>query len=130
MSALEQRRHRTRLVHMPDAPEQKAGTAAISRARRLVRVLGRTVPLDSRVESDGDRDARAPLTEEVAAAARHLRLPSEARTLSQLAASAHVRFGDLEAALARLPTYHDLGSCPGGEECPVVGFEPNQLAHF
>ena len=130
MSVLQQRRHRARLVHARDAPEQKAGIAAICRARRLVRVLGRTGPLDSRIDGDGDRDARAPLTAQVAAAARHVHLPSEARALSQLAASAHVRLGDLEAALARLPTYHDLDSCPGGEECPVVGFEPNQLTHF
>jgi hypothetical protein len=116
---------------MPDAPERwLAGTAAICRARRIVREFVTTLPLESRVGCDGSLDARAPLTEDAAAAALHVRLPSEARALSRLAASAHVRAGDLEAALAHLAAGHDLDSCPGGEECPFAGFEPHQLTHF
>jgi hypothetical protein len=116
---------------MPGAPEQwVAGTAAICRARRIVRELGRPLPVESRIDRDGGFEARAPLEENVAAAALHVHLPSEARALSQLAASAHVRAGDLEAALAHLAARHDLDSCPGGEECPFAGFEPHQLTHF
>jgi len=65
-----------------------------------------------------------------ALAARHLGLPSGTHSLSALAASAHLDFRDLEAALLRLSLCHDLASCPGGEECPFAAFDREQLVHF
>jgi hypothetical protein len=121
VSAVLQRGHRLRPAQAPDQ-----GMAAICRARRIVREFGGSLPLESRVGCGHEVVAR----EAIPAAARHLRFPSDADALSELAISAHVRVKDLETGLARLADYHDFDSCPGGEECPFAGFVPFQLTHF
>ncbi len=63
-------------------------------------------------------------------AARHLRLPDELEGLSALADAAHLDVRDLEAALVRLSLCHRFEGCPGGEECPLACFDPEQLKHF
>jgi hypothetical protein len=74
--------------------------------------------------------AEIPLDTRAATAARHLELPSGSHALSSLAASAHLDFRDVEAALVRLCLCHDLAGCPGGEECPFAAFDRDQLVHF
>jgi hypothetical protein len=59
-------------------------------------------------------------------AARHLEFPTELEGLRALAWAAHLDVRDLEAALVRLSLCHRFEGCPGGEECPLAGFEPGQ----
>jgi hypothetical protein len=66
----------------------------------------------------------------VARTARHVALPSNLRGLSAVAAAAHLDRRDLEVGLVRLALTHKLTGCPGGEECPLVVFDPDQLVHF
>jgi hypothetical protein len=66
----------------------------------------------------------------LAAAARHLHLPDESDALRSLAAASHLDFRDLEAGLVRLWFSHDLGGCPGGEECLFAGSERTGLRHY
>ena len=66
----------------------------------------------------------------VARTARHVALPSNLRGLSAVAAAAHLDRRDLEVGLVRLASTHNLTGCPGGEECPLVVFDPEQLVHF
>jgi hypothetical protein len=66
----------------------------------------------------------------VARTARHVALPSDRRGLSAVAAAAHLDLRDLEVGLGRLSLAHDLSGCPGGEECPLAAFDPEQLVHF
>jgi hypothetical protein len=47
-----------------------------------------------------------------------------------VAAAAHLDRRDLEVGLVRLASTHNLTGCPGGEECPLVVFDPEQLVHF
>ena len=74
--------------------------------------------------------ADPPLDASAASAARHVNLPEVSHALSKLAAAAHLDLRDLEAGLVRLCLSHDLGGCPGGEECPFAAFDSEQLVHF
>jgi hypothetical protein len=74
--------------------------------------------------------ARPPLGARAARAAEHVHLPSSLGGLQAVAADAHLDLRDLEASLWRLAGSHDVTACPGGEECPLVGFDPEQLTHF
>jgi hypothetical protein len=74
--------------------------------------------------------ADVPLDRRAVAAARHLQLPDELTELASLAVAAHLDVRDLEAGLVRLALCHDLGRCPGGEECPFAGHERSQPARF
>jgi hypothetical protein len=74
--------------------------------------------------------ANVMLDHQAADAALHVHLPVGTQPLSSLAAAAHLDFRDLEAGLVRLALAHDLVGCPGGEECPLAAFDPDQFVHY
>lgn len=70
--------------------------------------------------------AGPPLGARATRAAEHGHLPSSLDGLSALASAAHLDLRDLEAGLYRLTASHELGVCPGGEECPLLALDPEQ----
>jgi len=65
-----------------------------------------------------------------ARAAEHVHLPVTLEGLGLLALVAHLDLRDLEVGLVRLAVMHDFASCPGGEECPLASFDPDEYVHF
>ena len=74
--------------------------------------------------------ATPPLGTPATHAAEHAHLPPSLDGLDAVAAVARLDVRDVEASLWRLAGSHELSACPGGEECPFVGFDPEQLTHF
>lgn len=63
-------------------------------------------------------------------AAEHVHLPVTLDGLGLVALVAHLDLRDLEVGLVRLAVIHDFASCPGGEECPLASFDPDEYVHF